>query len=533
MADRANDRLTPIDHSDGFDGEKERDVGPLSPAAGGSSISLRRSATAANGGRPAPDIDDGGRPAPDIDDGGRLAPDALPLRPILAFGGAAYERDFVHFYNSFYYRYAQASLTVGLLLIGADFVADYLFDPSLTTNFYRLQVCLPILGTGICLSFTPFARRHWQPIMAGFIALVAFSLFAVLLAIDHQGGMGLKSWVGILNFTFLEFYCLVILGVRFNVAFMAGALILIGFEAAMYSELTDHRATFFYLTYQVATTFVLPAGIGWWREYVLRKDFSTQTTLQTARDFLEHQNVLLEAEVKRRTHELLASQDAAILTIAALVETRDNETGNHVRRTQHYVRALARQLQTHPTFAGYLTDHQIDILFKSAPLHDIGKIGIPDSILHKPGRLSGEEMEIMKTHTSLGAHAIREAEHQLGMKVSFLACVHEIALSHHEKWDGTGYPRQLARNDIPISARLMALADVYDALISRRVYKPAMSHAEASLIIIGGRGSQFDPDVVDAFVAVQDTFRHIAEHYADGDPAMTPAKTGDSVLCNA
>jgi HD-GYP domain-containing protein (c-di-GMP phosphodiesterase class II) len=453
----------------------------------------------------------------------------MPLRPLLAFNDPAYERDFVRFYNKFYYRYAQASLTIGLVLIIADFVADFLFAPSQTANFYRLQVCLPLLATGIGISFTPFARRHWQPIMAGFIAVVAFSLFGVLLAIDRQGGMGLKSWVGILNFAFLEFYCLVILGVRFNVAFISGAAILLAFEAAMYSELTGDRPTFFYLTYQVVTTFVLPTGIGWWREYVLRKEYSTQTTLQTARDFLRHQNVLLEAEVKRRTHELLASQDAAILTIAALVETRDNETGNHVRRTQHYVRALARQLQTHPGFADYLTDNQIDILFKSAPLHDIGKIGIPDSILHKPGRLSVEEMEIMKTHTRLGAAAIQEAENQLGMKVGFLACVYEIVLGHHEKWDGTGYPRQLAGGNIPISARLMALADVYDALSSRRAYKAAMSHAEATLIIIGGRGNQFDPDVVDAFLAVQDTFKHIADSYADHGSATICAATGESV----
>jgi len=481
-------------------------VSPFSAAFGGSSINPPQSAR------------------------GPLAPDALPLRPILAFNDAGYERDFVHFYNEFYYRYAQASLTVGLVLIFADFLADFLFAPAGTANFYRLKLCLPLLVTGICFSFTPFARRHWQPIMAGFIALVAFSLFGVLLAIDHQGGMGLKSWVGILNFAFLEFYCLVILGVRFNVAFISATLILLAFETAMYSELAGDRPTFFYLTYQVLTTFVLPTGIGWWREYVLRKEYSTQTTLQTARDFLRDQNVHLEAEVKRRTHELLSSQDAAVLTIAALVETRDNETGNHVRRTQHYVRALARQLQSHPRFSDYLTDNQIDILFKSAPLHDIGKIGIPDSILHKPGRLSVEEMEIMKTHTRLGANAIREAENQLGMKVGFLACVYEIALGHHEKWDGTGYPRQLAGTNIPISARLMALADVYDALISHRVYKPTMSHEEATLIIIGGRGTQFDPDVVDAFLSIQDGFKEIADVYTDREQEAACAETGESAV---
>jgi len=181
------------------------------------------------------------------------APDRLPPRPILAFADPGYELDFVRYYNNFYYRYAQVSLSVGLFLILADFVADYLFAPSQAANFYRLQLCLPILGLGIACSFTPFARRHWQPIMAGFIAVVAFSLFGVLLAIDHEGGMGLKSWVGILNFIFLEFYCFVILGVRFNFALVSGALILLAFELALYGELATDRSAFLYLTYQVVT----------------------------------------------------------------------------------------------------------------------------------------------------------------------------------------------------------------------------------------------------------------------------------------
>jgi putative two-component system response regulator len=197
------------------------------------------------------------------------------------------------------------------------------------------------------------------------------------------------------------------------------------------------------------------------------------------------------------------------------VETRDNETGNHIRRTQYYVRALARRLQSHPAFAGYLVEHQIDILFKSAPLHDIGKVGIPNSILLKPGKLAPEEFEIMKTHTTLGHDAIENAERQLGVTVEFLACAKEIALSHQEKWDGSGYPRKLAGNTIPISARLMAVADVYDALTSRRVYKDAMRHDQAVAIIIEGRGKHFDPDVVDAFAEITEEFRDIAGRYLD------------------
>jgi putative two-component system response regulator len=236
---------------------------------------------------------------------------------------------------------------------------------------------------------------------------------------------------------------------------------------------------------------------------------------RAAKEFLRDQNARLEHQVKQRTRELLDTQDATIVILASLVEARDNETGNHIRRTQHYVRALARQLQTHPLFSDYLSDHQIDILFKSAPLHDIGKIGIPDSILLKAGRLNPEEFEIMKTHTTLGHKAIEDAEAALGMKVEFLACAKEIALTHQEMWNGNGYPRKLAGNAIPISGRLMAVADVYDALRNRRVYKPAFPHDQATALILEGRGGHFDPDVVDAFAEISDQFAAIADRYLD------------------
>jgi HD-GYP domain-containing protein (c-di-GMP phosphodiesterase class II) len=176
---------------------------------------------------------------------------------------------------------------------------------------------------------------------------------------------------------------------------------------------------------------------------------------------------------------------------------------------------LAKQLQSHPSFAGYLTEDQIDILFKSAPLHDIGKVGIPDSILLKPGKLSPEEFEIMKSHAALGFAAIENAELRLGVKVEFLACAKEIAHNHQEKWDGSGYPRKLAGSEIPISARLMAVADVYDALTTRRVYKDAILHKAAVAIIIEGAGRHFDPDVVGAFADIADEFEVIACRYSD------------------
>jgi putative two-component system response regulator len=201
--------------------------------------------------------------------------------------------------------------------------------------------------------------------------------------------------------------------------------------------------------------------------------------------------------------------------MASLAETRDNETGNHIRRTQHYVKALALKLRGHSRFEQFLNDRSIDLLFKSAPLHDIGKVGIPDRILLKPGKLTPEEFEIMKTHTTLGRDAIEQAERRLGTPVEFLKVAKEIAYSHQEKWDGSGYPEGLAGDAIPVSARLMALADVYDALISRRVYKPPFPHEKALEIIAEGRGRHFDPDITDAFMDIHEEFRRIARTYAD------------------
>ena len=247
---------------------------------------------------------------------------------------------------------------------------------------------------------------------------------------------------------------------------------------------------------------------------------ATQLQAKAGADFLRNENQFLDAEVQRRTRELAAIQDVTILAMASLAETRDNETGNHIRRTQHYVRALATALKEHPRFRDQLSDHMIDMLYKSAPLHDIGKVGIPDRILLKPGRFEPYEFEIMKTHTTLGRDAIQHAEDQLGVPVEFLHYAKEIAYGHQEKWDGSGYPQGAAGDAIPMSARIMAVADVYDALISRRVYKEGMPHEKAVDIMRAGRGSHFDPDVLDAFLALLPEFQRIAQQFADTDADM-------------
>ncbi|MDP4126264.1 MAG: response regulator [Bacillota bacterium] len=231
----------------------------------------------------------------------------------------------------------------------------------------------------------------------------------------------------------------------------------------------------------------------------------TQLKFQEARLLLENQNLFLEEKVKERTKLLERTNSAAIYCLAAVAETRDPETGEHIKRTQEYIRELALELQGEDEYKEVLTKEYIELLYQSAPLHDIGKVGVRDSILLKPGRLTEEEFEEMKKHTIYGGESLMVGIRELG-EDSFLTLAKEIALTHHEKWDGTGYPRGLSKAEIPISGRLMALSDVYDALICKRVYKNAMSHDEAKTIILEGRGTHFDPDIVDAFIKREANF---------------------------
>ncbi|MGZ5006948.1 MAG: response regulator [Methylobacter sp.] len=241
----------------------------------------------------------------------------------------------------------------------------------------------------------------------------------------------------------------------------------------------------------------------------------THLELKQARDWLRDQNGYLESEIAKRMAENELIQEVSIRALAHLAETRDPETGNHILRTQGYVQQLALYLQTHPRFASVLNDRYIRLLTRSAPLHDIGKVGIPDAILQKPGPLTADEWTIMKTHAQLGHEAIELAEKDAAESVEFLSLAKEIAHWHHEKWDGTGYPDGLTGDAIPISARIMALADVFDALISKRVYKKPMTYDEVQNIIAAGRGQHFDPDMTDAFLSNFSVFCNIADNHRD------------------
>lgn len=241
---------------------------------------------------------------------------------------------------------------------------------------------------------------------------------------------------------------------------------------------------------------------------------STHLDLLRTRKQLQAMNDSLEQAVAQRTRELENTKDVAIYCMASLAETRDNETGYHIRRTQHYVKALAEEWRKLPGNQDLLSDNDISLLFKSAPLHDIGKVGVPDRILLKPGKLDEAEWEEMKMHATYGKEAIDRAEEELGSS-TFLTVAKEIAYTHHERWDGSGYPRGLKGPEIPLSGRLMAIADVYDALISRRVYKGPFSHEEAIQNIASERGTHFDPVLVDLLLQNKDRFAAIAAQYAD------------------
>ena len=239
--------------------------------------------------------------------------------------------------------------------------------------------------------------------------------------------------------------------------------------------------------------------------------FATFSLLSVIRFRLEEKRTL------KRTRDMVTAQSLTLLGITSLAATRDKETGMHIRRTALFVKLLAQRMSLSPRFESVLDAHTIEVMFKSAPMHDIGKVGVPDAVLLKPGKLTDSEFKEIQKHTEYGWQAIAEAENISGADgdTSFLEVSKEIIRCHHEKWDGTGYNQGLKGEEIPLSARIMAVADVYDALTSKRTYKDSFDHASARDIIVEGRGTHFDPDVVDAFLAEQERFKKIAIEMAD------------------
>lgn len=241
----------------------------------------------------------------------------------------------------------------------------------------------------------------------------------------------------------------------------------------------------------------------------------THLTLKNAQDTLQERNLYLETEIARRIEEVTLLQEVAITAMASLAETRDRETAAHIQRTVHYVREIAMHLRHKGYFGDILTLENIYLITKSTPLHDIGKMAVPDMILWKPAKLTAEEYALVKRHPAIGKRAITGAEKLLGKDETFLRFAKEMAYSHHERWDGKGYPDGLAGERIPVSARLMAIADVYDAIISRRVYKDPIPHEKAVEIIREESGKHFDPVVASAFLDLAGRFNEIAGTFKD------------------
>jgi putative two-component system response regulator len=229
------------------------------------------------------------------------------------------------------------------------------------------------------------------------------------------------------------------------------------------------------------------------------------------------------AELEMRLHVAerilsLESRDVVIFSLAKLAEARDTDTGAHLERMREYCLILAQHLARMSKFKNELDGDYIQLLYLTSPLHDIGKVGIPDNVLLKPGRLTPEEFEVMKQHVLIGGQTLNAAV-QAHPRAKYLQVARDIAFTHHEKFDGSGYPYQLRGEEIPLCGRIVALSDVYDALTTRRVYKPAYSHDVAKQIILDGRGKHFDPDVVDAFEANEERFITVKEQLDDGEAA--------------
>ena len=229
-----------------------------------------------------------------------------------------------------------------------------------------------------------------------------------------------------------------------------------------------------------------------------------------------------EMDLLESYRKLQNARMATILGLAKLAEYRDEGTGAHLERIREYAKIIAQEIANNPKYAGYITPAYIDDIYQSSILHDIGKVGVPDAVLLKPGKLTDEEFAVIKRHTNLGGDAITAIESQIEGR-SFLALGKEIAYNHHEKWDGSGYPGGLAGEGIPLSARIVALADVYDALTTRRDYKEAYSHKRSRQIIIDLKETHFDPELVDVFLTLEDEFNRIRrENLEDETELMEP-----------
>ncbi|BDT77333.1 hypothetical protein PKF023_11360 [Polynucleobacter yangtzensis] len=402
------------------------------------------------------------------------------------------------------------------------------------------------------------ARSKYWPISLGLITLASFTFVLagltpiVFLSIANVSmifsGIAvvlfIRSWdvknqeLKLQYFWIIFFVCIVVyefLRVYFSFSFrvylitsVVGAISLLGLVETMLVSGGDKRFQFNVLKVAFILQFILllvrafNINVGTsiasvYQEEVLSATLRFMAMGSTLIIFISINNILFENLVGLERKKSIDAELKMLSSLNALAMARDNETGAHIVRTQEYVRCLANRIRNQGDYVAELSDDVIDNIHKAAPLHDVGKVGIPDGILYKQGSLTKEEWGVMKTHTLIGENVLASAKSQLpdklGMDVIDVAI--EIAGAHHEQWDGGGYPRGLKGNQIPLSARIMALADMYDALISERVYKSGWEHEEAVNEILSKRGTHFDPVVVEAFAAERDRFQIIAQRHRD------------------
>ncbi len=283
----------------------------------------------------------------------------LPARPMLAFTDGAFEQLFISYYAEFYYRYAQVNIGIGLILIFGDFIADVLVFPGVPANLIQLQFCMPLLAIGLAVSFTAYVRSHWQFIMSGFLIAVAFCLVWALYMTDIQGGMGLKSWIGISTFIFVELYCFVVVGLQFRYALFTGTLVMLAFEAAMFASFGGQLRIFMYLSYCILALFGLACFLGWWREFVLRKDFSARRALEVARRTAEELARVKSDFLATMSHEIRTPMNAIIgMSRLALQTGLDPKQRNYIekvsRSAEHLLGLINQVLDFSKAEAGKL-----------------------------------------------------------------------------------------------------------------------------------------------------------------------------------
>lgn len=387
-----------------------------------------------------------------------------------------------------YYDFANTVSVAGYVY--TYYASQYLLGKSISFRRIGVEALIAaMIVYGLLNSLEHTSNIKFQPVIVAILG-IAFNLitglaiykFYKLRQVPFSLALSISFLITAL-FWFLRFISITILDIGF--AYEGGVINIVTFIALMVLGIT--RFMFFV---------ALVTSLEWSKKedlitenYLMKIKLANQNTIKTEKQFLE--------------------------TLNSLAKARDGETGNHIIRTQHYVKLLAQRLQSSGTYLEQISDEYIEALFSSAPLHDIGKIGIPDSILLKKGPLTDEEWIIMKNHAFIGESVMDSAKMDIGVGSKVVEIAIKIAGGHHEKWDGSGYPRGLSGQYIPLEARIMALADMYDALVTERPYKKAWTHEKALAEIMSKSGNHFDPAVVDAFIAEQEAFREVASNFRD------------------